>query len=167
MHVTQRKQQFSIAYVRAVAASVGYGISNLTEVDDESVDLTISARGPFATVHSPRLEAQLKCTAVIDRTTDPMSFRIDGKNYNDLRVTNLADPKVLIVVAVPVEPTDWLLHSDYELALRHCGYWLSLRGAPDLPAGQDRATVHIPRGQVLSTGGLEDLMRRVGAGEKP
>ena len=39
MHVTQRKQQFSIAYVRAVAASVGYGISNLTEVDEAISDV--------------------------------------------------------------------------------------------------------------------------------
>ena len=40
----QRKEQFSNAYVRAVVAAAGYTV-NVPEVDDDSIDSTIHARG--------------------------------------------------------------------------------------------------------------------------
>jgi hypothetical protein len=42
--LNQQKQQFSIAYVRAVAAVAGYNVYK-QEVDDESVDLGIAPTG--------------------------------------------------------------------------------------------------------------------------
>jgi hypothetical protein len=44
MDENQQKEQFSYAYVRAVASVAGYGVHR-PEPDDDSVDLVVSARG--------------------------------------------------------------------------------------------------------------------------
>ena len=62
MDLAQQKQEFSKAYVKAIAAAAGYATQEPT-VDDDSVDLGVVARGGGGTVRSPRLDLQLKCTA--------------------------------------------------------------------------------------------------------
>ena len=52
------------------------------------------------------------------------------------------------------------------LALRHCGYWFSLRDMPpsDNETGQ---TIHIPRAQQFTVDALTGMMERLGAGDLP
>ena len=63
MYINQRKEQFSVAYVRAIAALAGYSFYK-PEIDDDSVDLGIVGRDGTGPLSSPRLELQLKCTLV-------------------------------------------------------------------------------------------------------
>jgi hypothetical protein len=70
-------------------------------------------------------------------------------------------PRILVVVRVPEKLDDWLLQSEQELSLRHCGYWMSLRGMPD-STNETSVTVHVPRSQVFSVTALRDLMTRIG-----
>jgi len=37
-------------------------------------------------------------------------------------------PRILVVVTVPAVAQEWLSQSEEEMVLRHCGYWISLRG---------------------------------------
>jgi len=64
MSENEQKQQFSFAYVHAIASRAGFACER-PGVDDDSVDLTIAARGwvhQQAILRSPRLELQLKAT---------------------------------------------------------------------------------------------------------
>jgi hypothetical protein len=61
MTIDDQKEQFSFAYVRAVAAVSRIAVSEPT-VDDDSVDLLFQQRDGGRSVLSPRLEAQVKCT---------------------------------------------------------------------------------------------------------
>src|SRR5438067_278382 len=147
MDLAQKKQEFSKAYVKAVAAACGYA-TEMPSVDDDSVDLVLAARGGSGTVRSPKLDMQLKCTSqdfVGQRTVD---FPVPIKNYDDLRPTNFMVPRILVVVVVPDDPENWIVHSEEQMLLRHCGYWYSLRG---LPATENvrSVTVNIPRMQVF------------------
>ena len=68
----RQKQQFSIAYVHAVTAPAGFACQ-ATLVDDDSVDVTIAARGYVhaeSLIRSPRIEVQLKATAQEDMLRD-------------------------------------------------------------------------------------------------
>ena len=49
--------------MQAVTAAAGYNVYK-PEVDDDSVDLGIAARGGKGTFRSPKLELQLKCTSI-------------------------------------------------------------------------------------------------------
>ena len=55
MHITQQQEQFSNAYLRAVATVAGYSLSK-PDVDDDSIDWSIYKRGGNGTKRSPRIE---------------------------------------------------------------------------------------------------------------
>jgi hypothetical protein len=165
MDLSQQKQEFSKAYVKAVAAASGYA-TQVPSVDDDSVDLGLAARGGGGTVRSPRLDLQLKCTArnlVGEQTVD---FPLPIKNYEDLRPLDLMVPRILVVVVVPDDVARWIGHSEEELLLRHCGYWYSLRGLP-LTQNQNTVTVNIPRTQVFDVAAVTSMLQRIANGELP
>jgi hypothetical protein len=60
--INQQKEQFSSNFVRVVAAVVGYALYK-PEVDEDSVDWGIAAKGGIGSIYSPRLELQLKSTS--------------------------------------------------------------------------------------------------------
>ena len=88
------------------------------------------------------------------------------KNYNDLRDTTVQVPRILIVVLVPDALNEWLDHTEPQMAMRRCGYWLSLRGLPDSlnAAGQ---TVQMRRAHLFTITQLQAIMGRIGQGGLP
>jgi hypothetical protein len=95
-----------------------------------------------------------------------LRYRLKLKNSNDLRAPNLWVPRILVLVRVPEQAADWLRQSEEELALQHCGYWVSLRGMPDTPNAAT-VTIPVPRDQVFSVPALHGLMGRISAGDVP
>lgn len=164
MPLTQQQEQFSIAYVHAVASAAGYSIEGI-KVDQDSIDLSIVQFGandkyPFYEI----LRAQLKCTYTHKPKNDNLSYPLKLKNYNDLR-RETAYPRILIVVHTPKRVGDWILHSDESLALHYCGYWMSLRGMPET-SNNTSVTIKIPLKQKFNTSQLTEIMNRIAKGEK-
>lgn len=166
MDVNMQMEQFSRAYVQAVAACAGFSWS-VPSVDDDSVDMVLHQRGGTGNVCSPKIDIQLKCKSSPLPTDDSFSLSIKMKNYDDLRVSNLLVPRILVVVLVPKsEAKQWLRHSEEELALRHCGYWMSLRNA--LPSENKASqTISVPRAQTFTVESLQAIMQRIGQGGLP
>ena len=165
MTLDEQKQQFSFAYVRAVAATAQIAVSK-PETDDDSVDLLFQQRGGGGKVRSPRLEAQLKCTEIAIVHDDHIAYPIKIKNYEDLRSKDLLVPRILIVVTVPDNLNDWLNHSEGELAVRKCGYWVSLRGREETN-NLANVTVHLPRINQFTVAGLHGIMQLIRNGQTP
>lgn len=164
MHLNQKKELFSRAYVHAVTATAGYS-TYVPSVDDDSIDLGIAQAGGAGTLKSPRLELQLKCTAGDDGQGDVLVFPLRRKNYDDLRADVLV-PRILLVVTVPGDDTnDWLQHTAEQMVLKHCGFWVSLLGLPPTNS-LTNVTVHLPRVNVFSPTELRRMMERV-AERKP
>jgi Domain of unknown function (DUF4365) len=135
MNPTTRKEQFNIAYVHAIATVAGVAATR-PAVDDDSVDLYLSARGG----RSPVIEAQLKCTENETRLANgALSFLLSIKNYEDLRRETMS-PRILVVVVVPPEPAGWLKQTSEHMVLRKAGWWLSLRGLPEVAEDQQSVT---------------------------
>jgi len=164
MDINQRKQQFSHAYVKAVAAVAGFAWSQ-PSVDDDSIDLGLAQRGGAGTVRSPRLEMQLKCHAMATPAEPDFAFWLKLKNYDDLREPTEVK-RILVVVLVPDDLADYLAESETELAMRRCGYWYSLRGMP-ATANQTGETIRIPRAQAFTVQALQEIMQRIGQGALP
>lgn len=159
MTLNEQKEQFSYAYVRAVAAVARVTVTK-PEIDDDSVDLMLKLKSLGGPVRSPQIDAQVKCTGNANVAVDHVAFPLKLKNYHELRGTDFLVPRLLIVVTVSDALADWLNHTEHELALRRCGYWMSLRGFPDVP-NQDTVTVRIPRTQHFTVTALGDMMARV------
>jgi hypothetical protein len=165
VELDQRKEQFSHAYVQAVAACAGFAWSK-PSVDDDSVDLTLHQTGGKGTIRSPKLDLQLKCKAMATPPEQVFSHSIKLKNYDDLRDESVLIPRILIVVLVPDDPADWLGHTEAELALRRCGYWSSLRGLP-ASANATGQTVQMSRQRTFTVASLREIMERIGTGGLP
>jgi hypothetical protein len=154
-----QKEEFSRAYIQAIAAVAGYTTSR-PSIDDDSVDLTIASRGGSGTIRSPKLDIQAKCTAKQKPSEPEFSFPLELKNYNDLRPANVMVPRILVVVLVPDDLNDWTNHCEDELTLRRCGYWYSLRGMGDTQ-NETSVTLKVPRTNSFSVVGLQAIMSRV------
>ena len=161
MDDNDRKERFSLAYIGAVAAHAGYHLSELYGPDKDSVDGLLMGDEDGR----PRIEFQAKATSRGVLRGNRITFRLPVKNYDDLRVRVLW-PRILIVVVIPPEDTDWMVHSEEELRVRRCGYWLSLAGAP-ATTNRRTVSVRIPRTQVFDTQQLQTLMERANRGEAP
>lgn len=165
MEMNMRKEQFSKAYVHAVSTVAGFQVKNYP-VDDDSIDVTISASGNTGLNRRPSIDVQLKCTSrhVID--DEKITFSLDVRAYDNLRSENLCSPRILVVVLVPDKIDDWLAQNEKNLALSHCGYWVSLRGEPESKNTTSK-TVYLPRSQVFSVEALMQMMTTVNDGGVP
>lgn len=168
MHIDQRKQQLSFAYIRAVAAAAGFGVTE-PSVDDDSIDLQIASRSTRGTIKRPRLELQAKCLGDDTFEGDNFSYSLKLKNYDDLRDPDVQVPRILVVVRVPRDDNEWLTGGDDGLLVRHCAYWLSLRGMPDhvSTARTPKKTVVMLRTQRFDAAGLSGLMTAIETGVMP
>src|SRR4051812_4894837 len=97
MTENNQKEQFSIAYIRALAAVLGLKVTR-EEVDDDSVDVTLLRTGGTA----PKLDIQLKCSGAIQKMELDFPFRLTIKNYDDLRRRTMV-PRILVVLEVPTD----------------------------------------------------------------
>ena len=166
MHSDQMKEQFSIAYAHAVATVAGLNTGEW-RVDDESVDFMIGQRGGCGTIRNPRLEVQMKCTALDVLKADGVHFKLLRKNYDDLRDQKLHVPKILVVMLVPEKPEKWMSEvSEDRLCLHRCAWWMSLRGCEEHVQAKD-PTIVLPRGQLFNVVGLQSIMKRIGEGQNP
>lgn len=161
----QRKEQFSYAYLYAIASTAGYSFQLANRpMDFDSIDAIIAGGSGQGIVRYPRLELQIKCTSLDLMNDEAIRYPLSIKNYNDLRVENIQTPRILAIVIVPDILEQWLAHSEQELCLRHCGYWLSLRGQPPTQ-NQTSVTVSVPRKNTFDVPGLLSIMQRIEAGE--
>lgn len=166
MHITQQKEQFSIAFVRALATVAGFRVTRC-EVDDDSIDVGLAGnRRQGRTQRAPHLDLQLKCTETDDGTGEELVFDLPIKNYNDLRIVEVHVPAILVVVCVPPDVGEWLDESPEQTAMRRCAYWLSLRGSPSV-ANESTRRVRMPRSNQFNVAAVRAIMTRIGEGGLP
>ena len=158
MQESKQKEQFSIAYVHAIATVAGYKMT--TEVvDDDSIDVLLASSGNKDTSRRPKLDAQLKCTSTEILKSGSINFPLSLKNYNDLRAESLV-PRILIVVLIPKTVEEWITLSEEQLIMRKCAYWKSLKGEPDTK-NISNITLHIPRENLLTPKSLKEMMGKI------
>lgn len=159
MNPNMQMEQFSLAYIRAVAAGAGYQMTR-PEVDDDSIDGVLMAG--FG--RRARIELQAKATAQDLIRDDTIHFSLSVKNYNDLRA-DTQTPRILIVVLMPREEHLWVTQTEDELCLHHCAYWLSLEGRLPVP-NTTSVTVHIPTIHIFDKLQLQELMTKAARGSR-
>ncbi len=164
MDVNQRKEQFRLAYVNAMAANVGLRNASWS-VDDDSIDISLKGRGYDGGIRNPQLDLQLKCTSQSDLVKNGnILFPLKLKNYEDLRGENVLCPRYLVVLLVPEDINDWVAAQKNTLVLRHSCYWVSIRNYPET-SNTTSVTIEIPLSQKLDCDSLQMLMECASRGE--
>ena len=160
VHPNIQKEEFSIAYVRAVAAVAGFSVSDQERaVDDDGIDISIKSSGAKGTSRRPSVDVQLKCTAIKMPDVDPIPYRLRVKNYDDLR-KDVITPRILVVLFVPSDnPDEWLDQSIERMILSRCAFWVSLKGSAESTSTKDsKQTNHLPREQQFTEEQLVSIM---------
>lgn len=165
MTENDQKEQLSIAYLRAVAAAANLKTSK-EEIDDDSIDITLGRTGGGGMLRSPKCDVQLKATSQDVVSGDHIHFPLPRKNYDDLRSTNVCTPRILVVLLLPTDSSEWLAQDHEALCMRRCAYWYSLRGLTATP-NETNVTVRIPRSQMFTKDALVGIMDRIGNGGQP
>jgi len=148
--LNRQKEWLSRAFVQAIAATAGYSVQFCMD-DFFGVDAVVSDHGIV-------VDFQLKATASPMFEGDVLKFDLDVATYDKMRDTTRSGPGYLVVVALPMEPSNWLRQSGDELAMRHCGYWLPLIGMPPT-SNSSTIRLRVPRDNKLTVEHLGDIMR--------
>ncbi|WP_219994347.1 DUF4365 domain-containing protein [Actinokineospora spheciospongiae] len=82
--MTARQEQFSLAFVRMIAAASGCSIKS-HETDYDGVDITIASSTEYKTWYCPEIEIQLKCTTQRDLLGDEhLAWTLKRKPFTKL-----------------------------------------------------------------------------------
>jgi hypothetical protein len=161
------KEEISLAYVLAVAATKGFS-TEITRVDSDSVDATIRYNGFLdpnsSTLYSPEIKLQLKATSHPNLRENHIHFPLPIKNYNDLKARS-GTPRLLVVLCLPEERENWLIHSPDELILQKSAYFLNLKDYPD-SENETSVMVKIPLQNLFSPDLVYDLMLKTSKEEE-
>jgi hypothetical protein len=161
MAASAQQEGFGDAFLLAVAGVAGCAASPRSP-DDDSIDWTLSCR----LSRRPKLDIQMKTWIGDDGKGEVIRYPLRRKNYDDLILTEVLAPRLLVLVALPREMHDWLSISPDRLVLRRCGFWLSLVGLPPTD-NETTVTVEIPRTNLLSVEALQAIMKRIDDGGAP
>lgn len=160
------KEEINLAYVLVVAATKAFS-TEITRVDSDSVDATIRYNGYLekeSTLYSPEIKLQLKATSNAKIVDNNIHFPLPIKNYNDLKARS-GNPRLLVVLCLPECKEDWLIHSNEELVLKKCAYYLNLNSFPE-SLNETTVTVKVPLSNVFSPNSLYDLMLKTSKEEE-
>lgn len=156
------ESELSYAYLHAVASRAGMGCKVGSRHDDNAgIDAEITAWAPFPNggfLKEVDLKVQLKATTQPATIVgDYFSYSLAGiGRYDDLRCEAVSSPRILVVLYLPQESKEWLAHSEEELLLRKCAYWVSLRGA-EASTNKTAQTVYLPKSQKFDVESLKNI----------
>jgi hypothetical protein len=163
------KAELSYAYLHAVTTRSGVGCEVSGRLSDGAgVDAVLRVRerlAPPPSLVEFTVDVQLKATSGEPTSKDNRySFWLIKKHYDKLRMTEIRDPRILIVLFLPPDPTLWLEHTVDALLVRRCAWWVSLFDAPQTD-NQTGQTVYLPQQNVFCVPGLRALLARLATGE--
>ncbi len=130
-----RESELSYAYLHAIASHAGVNCKTSNRHDDNAgIDAMLTGWEPFpngGSLTEVDIKVQLKASIKPPFDDgDSLSYFLSGtQQYDDLRRETHASPRILAVLFLPPKVEDWLTHSNEQLVLRKCAYWVSLRGS--------------------------------------
>lgn len=158
MTSNDREEALSRTYVAAIAAGAGY-VTAEQNLDRDGVDIQIRAGGSMR----PSLDIQLKATMNLGGATNgEYRYSLKRRNYDLLREQTMV-PRILVLLSLPPDESEWLSVTPEQLVLRRCAYWVSLSGVPETT---NATSVTIPVRDVnkFDVEGLKALMERARTG---
>lgn len=158
---SHRQEGISRAYIQAIVAQTGLAWS-FGEYD-YGIDLTVHSilrRGHRHFDSGFKLDIQVKSTTRAKVDATQVICDLDVMAYDHLRDRNAGTPRILVLLVMPADPSQWTEQSEDCLEIRRCAYWMSLK---EFNPTTNTATVRvaIPRENVFSVDAVGRLMDKV------
>lgn len=157
MDISQRKEQFQVGYIRALASCAGLSSGDWS-VDNDCIDITLKGTGYLKPrIRNPSIDIQLKATETLRKIGDHFAYEINIRTYDHLRDESVSSPQYLMVLHLPKDHSEWVDHNGEGVTLKNKCYWVSLRGLAE-SANTTSVTVKIPENQIVTVDVLRELM---------
>lgn len=153
--------ELSYAYLHAVAAKAGISCKPGDRHDDgEGVDAELNFRGISSHPYLKHVQINVQLKGTIKEAgkhSEYWSYFIKGKNrFEKLRTNDSVIYKILIVLFMPSDPSNWISCTPDELILKKAAYWVNLYGA-DPCTNDSGQTVYIPKKNLITPDELLSL----------
>lgn len=163
------KEDLSISYIMAISAHAGIDYEIIVH-DADSIDGILKKRIKLKNgdLYDAMITVQLKTTSSAAAYTDrgtTISYQLKAKNYNDLCTPSTA-PRVLGLLILPGDETEWVTWTEEELLLKGCMYWQEFSKSP-CTDNTGTKTVIIPKTNVVNSDTLLALLHKAGEEEWP
>jgi len=155
------KEGLSLAYVTAVAHMAGMDIGH-TKFDygiDGTFEDVKRRDGGRRNSTGYKIDFQLKSTVNLSFNNDWVVYNLEAKNYNDLVEVDIGTPRILIVFYMPQDKQHWINLTDKELVMKHCAWWICLKGQPETK-NKSTITIRIHKDNLFNANSLIDMMNR-------
>ena len=160
---TDSQEMLQLGYLFAVSAAAG--CNTWQPQIDEGVDVLLSHTSAAHLSNQAWLHIQMKATGASgSKQASRISAKMSRKRYNELRDPNVTFNKIVVIMHQPTSQAKWISAGQQNLVIRHCAYWVSLRGLPEPPGSGDYVTVTAPLSNVFDDVELCRLMAIVGQG---
>jgi hypothetical protein len=156
-----RQEAVCRAYIHAIAARCGLGCS--FRDFDYGIDLSVHSirrKGRRYAESGFNLDIQAKSTSTAIITATSVLHDLEVKNHDDLRDAGVGCPRILVLMVMPQDETAWTEQDEEGLLLKHCAYWMSLKGM-ESTTNTKTIRVMIPRVNIFSTDVLLQIMDKV------
>jgi len=168
LDVNSQKEEFSYAYINAIATIAGYVCEvKRRGMDNAGIDLTVEVPGEIVSCLSPKFDAQVKCTSQECIYGDFIHFDLRVKNYERLIHPASYVSQILIIVLVPKDVDKWIKINRVDEILTlfsASAYWISLKGK-EKTTNKEKITVKIPLINRFSPEVLKEIMRKIAQNE--
>ncbi len=161
---TDKEEQISKAYIKAVAANAGY-VSNFL-VEEYGVDVRIENvekddNGKFNHVGMV-LDVQTKATTNFRDIGNNFSYELKNDAYNKLVAEAVTIPRILVVLFLPRDE-GWVEQTEDYLKLKKCAYWTYLKGATLAPSNrlESSTAVYLKKTHIFSAETLKTIMAEI------
>jgi hypothetical protein len=165
------ESELSYSYLHAVASKAGMNCQCLNRhSDNNGIDAQIDFFGdiPDTYITDVTLRVQLKSTVNFGRIGDThISYAFQGiEQYDGLRSKSGQLPRILILLCLPKDQTEWLKCTTEQLILKEAAYWLCLYGA-EPTANLTSITLYFPMANLLTPDSLIELAKLFGQNKVP
>lgn len=158
-----RQEDLSVAYILAIAAKAGYNCGKLS-MHDYGIDIEIRT---VESINNKRvdmgccLDIQAKSSYNFSSSNDRryILYDLNVDTYNML-IQKRVIPAILVLYCMPRDEDEWVSVDENFTTLKHCGYWISLKG---MPRSENSATlsIRIPKEQLFNESSLKSIMNRI------
>jgi hypothetical protein len=165
MPETQRSENFSFAYIRAIAAHAGLDVFRAE--NDLGIDISFVTTTAYQTLslkrgkrllvdpHAMPLHFQVKSTKNWIFVDDMVRCRLEAKAYDDAVYARGALP--LLMMCLPATFDEWLGQDEMCLQLRNCCYYWKPSASDTMTRNDSSKTILIPRAQKFTPQALTEL----------
>jgi len=169
-----RSEDFSMAYIQAIAASAGANLWPPVR-HDYGIDLVFTKINSYQTLSSKRgtrytdtgsifLPCQVKSSKNWEPRIDKIAYDLDAQAFDDLV---LSDNCFLILMCLPQTIPEWLHQNEQRLQLHHCCYYWEPSEKDVMTPNHNTKTILIPRGQIFTPEVLIELLNARQRGMHP